>query len=286
MTWNGTGTFNPPVPPDFPAVAGNVILAGRFNTVINALCAGFSNTITRDGQNTPTGNLPMGNWKHTGVADGVANSDYASVGQMNAAIATAVAGGVAAAAAFPSGTLLTFPQAAAPTGWTQSAVHNDKALRVVGGAGGGGAGGSVPFTGAFTGGRVTDTLAPLTGYPDNSTTGGPSTNTSDGPNTNTTGSTAISIAQMPSHTHTQTASGTSGGLVGAQIGVAFGSSGATNELTLATGGGAGHTHDLQSHTHTLGNHTHVHSHYHQVNAHSHVLNLDVQYVNLIICSKD
>jgi hypothetical protein len=40
----------------------------------------------------------------------------------------------------PSGTVMVFYQAAAPTGWTQVSTHNDKALRVVSSAGGGSGG--------------------------------------------------------------------------------------------------------------------------------------------------
>ena len=40
----------------------------------------------------------------------------------------------------PAGTTIPFFQAAAPSGWTQVTSHNDKALRVVNGAGGGSAG--------------------------------------------------------------------------------------------------------------------------------------------------
>lgn len=46
---------------------------------------------------------------------------------------------------FPSGTVLLFYQAAAPTGWTQVTTHNDKLLRVVGTVGGG-SGGTNPFS--------------------------------------------------------------------------------------------------------------------------------------------
>jgi hypothetical protein len=41
---------------------------------------------------------------------------------------------------FPSGTVMVFYQTAAPTGWTKSTSHNDKALRVVSGNGGGNGG--------------------------------------------------------------------------------------------------------------------------------------------------
>lgn len=40
----------------------------------------------------------------------------------------------------PSGTVMVFHQTAAPTGWTKSTTHNDKALRVVSGNGGGNGG--------------------------------------------------------------------------------------------------------------------------------------------------
>jgi hypothetical protein len=36
--------------------------------------------------------------------------------------------------AFPSGTKMLFQQTAAPTGWTKSTAHNDKALRIVSGS--------------------------------------------------------------------------------------------------------------------------------------------------------
>ncbi|MFC1794371.1 hypothetical protein ACFL3Q_12380 [Planctomycetota bacterium] len=43
---------------------------------------------------------------------------------------------------FPTGTVMIFFQAAAPSGWTKSASHNDKYLRVVSGSGGGSGGSS------------------------------------------------------------------------------------------------------------------------------------------------
>jgi hypothetical protein len=46
---------------------------------------------------------------------------------------------------FPAGTVMLFYQAAAPTGWTKLTTQNDKALRVVSGAGGA-AGGSNAFS--------------------------------------------------------------------------------------------------------------------------------------------
>ncbi len=51
-------------------------------------------------------------------------------------------------AEFASGTTIVFYQASAPTGWTKSTSHDNKALRVVSGTGGG-SGGSSSFTSVF-----------------------------------------------------------------------------------------------------------------------------------------
>jgi len=61
MTWNGAGTFNPPVGPEYPAVANDLIRAEYYNAVIDALCAAFSNTVPRDGQAPLTGNIDGNN---------------------------------------------------------------------------------------------------------------------------------------------------------------------------------------------------------------------------------
>lgn len=57
MTWNGSGTFNAPGTPEFPAIANDLIRSAYYNVVINALCTGFSNTIPRDGQAPITGDI-------------------------------------------------------------------------------------------------------------------------------------------------------------------------------------------------------------------------------------
>ena len=42
---------------------------------------GLGNCLTRDGQGQPTANLPMAGFRHPGVANGVARTDYAALGQ-------------------------------------------------------------------------------------------------------------------------------------------------------------------------------------------------------------
>lgn len=47
---------------------------------------GFGNCLTRDGQGQPTANLPMANFRHTGVQNAVNRSDYAAFGQVQDAL--------------------------------------------------------------------------------------------------------------------------------------------------------------------------------------------------------
>ena len=71
----------------------------------------------------------------------------------------------------PTGTAMLFAQTSAPTGWTKSTTHDNKALRVVSGTAG--SGGSVAFTTAFASQAVSGTV----------------------------GNTTLTTAQMPNHIH-------------------------------------------------------------------------------------
>ena len=172
-------------------------------------------------------------------------------------------------AAFPSGTRMLFQQTAAPTGWTKDTTINDKALRVVSGAVS--SGGSVAFSTAFANrtvsGNVADTAA-----------GG------------TVGSTVLDVTQIPSHSHfigSPAGSGTNAVLsssnyvdysmttwtTGNNNYVLYGTTvGSDRGLTSSTGGSGGHTHSF---TGTAHNHSF-----------STTLDMAVQYVDLIIASKD
>ena len=159
----------------------------------------------------------------------------------------------------PAGTVMLFVQTAAPTGWTKSTTHNDKALRVVSGAAS--SGGSVAFTSAFASQAVTGTNASYT----------------------------LTTADIPSHSHTATVTdpghthgsgnptagflSTNGGgnnFSGAGGGVYINittTASNTTGITVAnssTGGGGGHSHSF---TGTA-------------------INLAVQYVDVIIATKD
>lgn len=166
-----------------------------------------------------------------------------------------VSNGAAAAptwqAIIPSGTKMLFQQTAAPTGWTKDTTHNDKVLRVVSGAAS--SGGTVAFSTAFANRTVS-------GNVDNFTA------------TGTVGDTALTIAQMPAHTHstgflqnTNTATTGSANRLG----------GTGTTVSIATDSvGSGSTH-----THTFTGTAHSH-------AFSTTLDLAVQYVDLIIATKN
>lgn len=83
MSWNGAGSFNRLYSWVADKVAGLNISSTRMDADSNDIAAnGFGNCLTRDGQGQPTANLPMANFRHTGVGNGVARSDYAALGQI------------------------------------------------------------------------------------------------------------------------------------------------------------------------------------------------------------
>lgn len=67
MPFNGSGVFQSLPSPTFPAIAGQVIYADRFNSNLSDLFAGLTNCVTRDGQSPATANLPMGGFKLTNL---------------------------------------------------------------------------------------------------------------------------------------------------------------------------------------------------------------------------
>ena len=81
-----------------------------------------------------------------GAANTAGTNAINAYGQANTALTTAQAayGQANSAAGFPSGTKLLFQQNTAPTGWTKSTTHDNKALRIV--SGNVTTGGTVAFT--------------------------------------------------------------------------------------------------------------------------------------------
>jgi len=137
---------------------------------------------------------------------GLSGANYGTAGQVltsagPSAAPTWQSGG------FPSGTVMLFVQTAAPTGWTKSTTHDNKALRVV--------------SGSVTTGGTQNFTAVLNG---------------------TVGATTLTEAQIPSHTHTYTAASVTNANSAIGSGTAFRSAVTAN--TGATGGGGSHTHSM------------------------------------------
>jgi len=101
MPYNGAGNFVALPPPDYPAVAGELIKAASFNAIITDLMTGLSNAITRDGQSPPTANLPMGGQRFTGAGDAVSPQDFLTKRQIGS---TAAGEGAALVGYLPAGT--------------------------------------------------------------------------------------------------------------------------------------------------------------------------------------
>lgn len=151
----------------------------------------------------------------------------------------------------PAGTKMLFIQSSAPTGWVKDTTHDNKALRIVSGTAS--SGGSVSFTSAFASQTVSGTTSATAA-------GG------------TVGGTALTINQIPSHTHnSQYDDRTPSGIDYSGSNEIAGLGTTRTYPTTATGGGQAHDHSFTGSAHS---HTYSSS-----------LNLAVQYVDAIIATK-
>lgn len=169
----------------------------------------------------------------------------------------------------PAGSSMLFVQAAAPSGWTKSTTHDNKALRLVSGTGGG-SGGSVAFSTAF---------APQTPSGSVSISGG------------SVNATTLSTSQISSHSHGVPYGGgadtnlTAGAAFPNQA-PAYNSAGYGSTVYAGTfynfsiggravieaaGGGGSHVHGFTPSTGSFS---------------GNAINLTVQYVDAIICTKN
>lgn len=243
-------------------IVGNVVgtlkgdILGNINspniTTNNLLVTGITTLGSSNGIGTVTvgigttalfvsGNARVTNFLSIGtssiVLDGTTNNIIFNDGSIQNSLYTLI----------PKNSVVTFHQAAAPTGWTQITTHNNKALRVVSGTGGG-SGGNTAFTTVFASRTPTGT-------------------NSGGAVQNTT----LQANQLPDHAHGYSApgglSGCSGPCGKAGFSLAGGGGGA------ATGGAGysagGHNHGLTQPTFT-GN----------------AMDFAVQYIDLIIASRN
>jgi hypothetical protein len=152
--------------------------------------------------------------------------------------------------AFAAGTAMLFVQTTAPTGWTKSTTHNDKALRVVNGAAS--SGGSVAFTTAFASQTPVGSID----------TSGLSA-----------GATTLSTTQIPSHNHyiRQASNAVGGpGVISTNVYQYTNNSYGNMDIVTSTGSGGSHTHTVSGSATFTGT----------------AINLAVQYVDVIIATKD
>lgn len=217
---------------------------------VNNIAYTFGDTVLHSGNYntyapTKTGTGASGTWgiSITGNAATASNGGVTSVNTRTGAVSVYE---------FPSGTVMLFVQTSAPTGWTKSTTHDNKALRVVSGTAG--SGGSAAFTSVFASRAVSGSI-------DATTSSG------------SVGATTLSEAQMPWHYHRQ-AGYYFGGNYSA---IPAYSDGEGNEKmrykTDGTGGSSSHTHGLAMYSHS---HTFTGT----------AINMDVQYVDVIIATKD
>lgn len=191
---------------------GNTVTTLNNMTMANVTISSVSTPITPaqggTGLTTLTANnvlLGNGTSNVTFVAPGTSGNVLTSNGTVWLSQAPGGGGG----GDIPAGSAMLFVQTAAPTGWTKSTTHNNKALRVVSGAAS--SGGSVAFTTAF----ASQTPA------------------------GTVGSTTLTTTQIPSHTHTVPQTSNTANYV-STCGATPYPNGTTS--SGATGGGGSHNH--------------------------------------------
>ena len=116
--------------------------------------------------------------------------------QVLTADSTTVTGVAWKTPSIPSGSVMLFYQAAAPTGWTRVDTQNNKALRVVSGTGPTGGG-----QGTSTGGSAGGTTAFTTVFASRTVTGSVSGGSVSVSVSGNTGGTSLTVAQLPTHQH-------------------------------------------------------------------------------------
>lgn len=130
MSRNGSGTYSLPQAAFVPS---KVISSTAVNSNFSDIASALSDSIAKDGQTVPTANLPMGGFRHTGVGNGSARSDYAALGQVQDATVQwgGTAGGTGNAAtltpspaitAYAAGQVFRFVSSAANSGAVTLAV--------------------------------------------------------------------------------------------------------------------------------------------------------------------
>ncbi len=88
MPFDGTGVYNPPLSPTFPAVGGTVIQSAHYNSVILDLAAAMTNCVKRDGQGAWTGAQNAAGRKIQNLGNGVQDGDAVNLKQLRDLVST------------------------------------------------------------------------------------------------------------------------------------------------------------------------------------------------------
>lgn len=156
MPRNGSGTMS--VTNTFSA--GQTATAASVNANFTDFASEVTNSLALDGQSTMTAAFKA--FDGTAAAPGIVFGSDTDTGLFrNAAddIHMAIGGtDHGRVISFAAGTACLFVQTAAPTGWTKSTSHNDKALRVVTGTAS--SGGTTAFTSVFTSRTIAEANLP------------------------------------------------------------------------------------------------------------------------------
>jgi len=82
MSWNGSGVFNRIYNWVADRDANIDITASRFDAENDDFASGIQACLAKNGENSPTADLPMNSKKHTDVDDATARNQYSAVGQV------------------------------------------------------------------------------------------------------------------------------------------------------------------------------------------------------------
>lgn len=80
MPRDGSGNFQ--LPALNPVVNGTAISSTWANNTLTDVATALTGSIAKNGETTPTADLPMGTQKHTNCGDATARNQYGAVGQI------------------------------------------------------------------------------------------------------------------------------------------------------------------------------------------------------------
>lgn len=80
MARDGSGNYS--LPAGNPVVTATTISSTTHNSTMSDVATALTNSLAKNGETTPTANLPMGTYRHTNVGDASARNHYGVVGQI------------------------------------------------------------------------------------------------------------------------------------------------------------------------------------------------------------